>query len=292
MGFEDIRSKICPEAEMSKYTTFRTGGTVSELVLCEDEKDLKSLVDMCVEQKSGMFVIGEGSNTLFRDGAHDIFVVKLAGEVFKRIACLDNVVIAGAGAKLVDVINYAVEKGLKGLEDMAGIPASIGGAVFMNAGCLRSISECIKLVRVMNGHGEIYEIDKKDLTPGYRSLGLEQVIILEVEFELEKVDPEKLLKDYKAMIKEKLTKQPYDKPSAGCVFKNPDVEGVFAGELIEQCGLKGLVYGGAKISDVHANFIVNENNASTKDILFLINKVKAVVKEVKDIDLEEEIVIV
>ncbi|MDD4201937.1 MAG: UDP-N-acetylmuramate dehydrogenase [Candidatus Omnitrophica bacterium] len=292
MNFDNIKGKAFSNIEIGPYTTFKIGGKVKNLVLCEDIEDLKTVIKICKEEQKEVFVLGAGSNILFKSDEHDLVVIKLTGKDFSNIFEKDNVLTVGAGMSLSQTILFSAAKGLKGLEIFAGIPATVGGAVYMNAGSDKWICSFIKKVILMDMEGNLFEVTKKQLNPVYRSSGLKNNIILQVEFELEKDLPENVMCQYKKILENKKDIQPIDKNSAGCVFKNPDLQGISAGKIIDECGLKGFTKGGAEVSSKHANFIVNQNNASFEDVLFLIKKIKEVVKKNKNIELEMEIIIV
>jgi len=292
MNFEKIKGKVFSQIEIGPYTTFKIGGKVTNLILCENTEDLKTIIKTCNENQKNIFILGAGSNILFKSDGQDLVVIKLTGKDFISIFDKDNVLTVGAGVRLSQAILFSASKGLKGLELFAGIPATIGGAVYMNAGANKNICSFVKKVLVMDMSGNFFELTKKQLNLGYRSSGLKNNIVLKVEFELEKDLPENIMCQYEKTLENKKDQQPLDKNSAGCVFKNPDIQGLSAGKIIEECGLKGFSKGGAEVSNKHANFIVNQNNASSEDVLFLINKIKEIVKKNKNIDLEQEIIIV
>ena len=289
MNFDKIKGKVFDHVNLSPYTTFKIGGKVSNLIMCEDIEDLKNVLNICNKESKKVFVLGAGSNVLFKSDEHDFVVIKLTGKDFMNIFAQKNVLTVAAGVSLSKAIVFSAEKGLSGLEIFAGIPATIGGAVYMNAGSGKDIGSFIKKVQVMDMAGNCYELTRDELELGYRCSGLNDNIVLQVEFELKKELPETIMCQYENVLENKKNIQPLDKNSAGCVFKNPDLSGISAGKIIEECGLKGFSKGGAQVSTKHANFIINNKNATSDDVLFLINKIKEVVKKNKNIDLDTEI---
>jgi UDP-N-acetylmuramate dehydrogenase len=221
----------------------------------------------------------------------DGIVIHLGGRHFKNIRTAGLEVRAGAGASLGSLINLACEKGLKGIEGLVGIPATLGGAISMNACYSGNISDRLESVRVMDVRtGKISVLKKKNIKFSYRHSGFEGYIILEACFKLEKGDKDALLKRKKELIDIKRKKQPLEAMSAGCVFKNPE-GGIAAARYIDMIGLKGRRIGGAEISKKHANFIVNRKKATAKDVLGLMDLAKKRVKSHFNIDLEPEVII-
>lgn len=292
MNLKKIKGEIFSHIDLSPYTTFKIGGKVSHLVCCVDLEDLKNVLSICNKEHKKIFLLGAGSNVLFKSNVHDLVVIKLSGNDFKNINVEKNILTVGAGLSLSKAIIFSAEKGLKGLEIFAGIPATVGGAVYMNAGAKKHIGSFIRKVQVMDMGGNFNELTKTELDLEYRSSGLNDNIIVQVEFELENGLRQNILCEYEKVLESKKNIQPLDKNSAGCVFKNPDLHGISAGKLIEECGLKGFAKGGAQVSTKHANFIINNNNATSDDVLFLINKIKDVVKKNKNIDLKQEIIVI
>jgi UDP-N-acetylmuramate dehydrogenase len=233
-------------------------------------------------------LLGGGSNVLVRDEGVPGMVVSLADPAFAEIQATGRKITAGGGAKLGHLISVAVREGLAGLEPLVGIPGSVGGALHGNAGSRGGdIGQWTCRATVMTRAGEILERDRDDLTFAYRESSLDELVILQGEFELEKEDPEELTKRMQKYWIVKKANQPLGHQSAGCIFKNP--RGMSAGMLIDQAGLKGSRVGGAEVSDLHANFIVADASATSHDVLRLIDLVRSRVAERLGVELETEI---
>lgn len=273
-----------------KHTTFRIGGPARIWVEPEDEEDLRGVLQFVKARKLKMFVIGSGSNVLADDKGFDGVVIHLSSSYFKGINFEKSKVITGTGTKLSDLIFSSCKHSLGGLENLAGIPGTVGGAVCMNAGYKKSMGEFVHKVRVMDEACRLRTLYSKDLKFGYRNSNLSRYIILEVEIGLKKEKKEILIENYKHLVGFKKASQPWSQKSAGCVFKNPPKPSRSAAGLIELCGLKGKRFGGAKISDKHANFIINVNRAASSDVIGLMDLVREQVKNKFGIELEPELV--
>ncbi|MEO1237622.1 MAG: UDP-N-acetylenolpyruvoylglucosamine reductase, partial [Planctomycetota bacterium] len=192
------------------------------------------------------------------------------------------------------LVPASARAGLSGLVHVAGIPATVGGAVHMNAGgAFGDIGESVRRVRVMSDAGQVFDCDRDDLDFGYRRTNIYEPFILEAEFALDPADPERLMKRYKEIYLHKKNSQPMGDKSAGCCFKNPPPEvGAPAGRLIDETGLKGFSIGGASVSDVHANFVVADpKTATSADVLAVMDHVEAVVRDKFGVALERELVV-
>jgi UDP-N-acetylmuramate dehydrogenase len=256
-----------------------------------NKKALRVLLEHIKALSLRFFIVGSGTNILFSDQGFDGVVIKLTGS-FDEIVFQSGGITCGGGAEMSTVLKMAAENSYGGLEFMAGIPGTVGGAVMGNAGMKdKWISESIEEVEVMDSDGETKVLKREAIVFYYRKSALGRYIILNVKFRLEKGDRTEILKNMYNIIEEKKQKQPLMYPNAGCIFKNPS-ESVFAGKLIDEAGLKGLSVGGAKISERHANFIVNTGAASSGDVLRLIEKIKTTVKHKYDVDLDVEIKVV
>lgn len=233
-------------------------------------------------------VLGKGSNLIFSNEDYNGVIIKL--DLFDRVSINDTVIKAGAGVSLVKLAYLAYTKGLTGLEFASGIPGSIGGAVFMNAGAYKSdMGYITSEVLVLTPELEVKTLYNKDLNYKYRSSFLKHnpnYICLEATIVLRHGDKALIKELMETRRQKRLMMQPLEYPSAGSVFRNP--EGDFAGRLIEECGLKGFMIGGAMVSEKHANFIINKNNASANDIRNLILYVHDTVKEKTGVDLKIE----
>jgi len=276
----------CP---MAKYTTFRCGGNAGLLVICENIDELSFVVSVANAFKEKLTVLGNGSNTLFTDGGFDGIVIKLSGE-FNEIVFDGNEVYVGASASLPYLSKVAMTYGLSGLETLCGIPASVGGALCMNAGAYdHTISEVVVNVTAMTREGDILLYDISELEYAYRhSLFMDNGdIILSCKLRLDEGDQALIQRLMDECTEKRKAKQPLSYPSAGSFFKRP--EGHFAGALIENAGLKGTKVGGAEVSTLHAGFLINSDNASASDVLDLCKLVQNTVNEKYGVMLEPEV---
>lgn len=260
-------------------------------------------VRQCLDLDPSLVVLGDGANLIVGDAGIDRLVVDLAALRDERIDSATGTVIAGAGARLPRLVSSSVRAGLAGLEGLGGIPASLGGAILMNAGgAFGEIAQAVRRVRVMTRAGDLLDLDCADIQFGYRESGLTDHIILEVEFALTPADPDSLRQKLKEVMAYKSSSQPLGSDSAGCIFKNPalsaDIPGiglagerVSAGKLIDKAGCKGLRVGGAGVSLGHANFIVVEEGGRADDVLRLMSEVQRRVIETFGVRLAPEVVV-
>ncbi|MFH1824718.1 MAG: UDP-N-acetylmuramate dehydrogenase [Candidatus Firestonebacteria bacterium] len=283
--------KIKINEPLSKYTSFGLGGVADVFMDCENLKDLKKILHMAERERLGVFILGAGTNLLVKDKGIRGLVVRLKGE-FEKIKVSGNTLICGAGVRLNKVLNISLREGLNGLEFLAGIPGTVGGAVFMNAGIKeKEIKDVLNNVTVIDEKGHSRRIKRENIKFGYREseFKFNNLIIIYVKFKLKKDKKDDVKNRIKIFLNKRKELQPLKGSSAGCVFKNPEGDG--AGRIIQECKLKGVRIGKVRVSQKHANFLINEGNSS-KDVIRLINKIKKVVKEKKGIKLEEEIIIV
>lgn len=273
---------------LAKHTTYRVGGNAKMFVYPKNQEKLINLLNFLKNNKIKYKVLGNGSNTLFSDKEYDGVIVKL--DCFDNIKYFRNTVTAEAGVNLIKLSNQTVRKGLAGLEFATGIPGTVGGAIYMNAGAYKSdMGYITKSAKVLTPNLEVIVMTNKELNFHYRSSFLQKnkdYICLEATFELRKNDKNLLLEIVEDRKKRRIESQPLEYPSAGSVFRNP--ENLFAGKLIEDLGYKGYSIGGAKVSEKHANFIINYNNATSSDIKELIEFIKKEVKEKYNVELKVE----
>ena len=276
------------EQQLSKYTTYRVGGKADCIVF---PKDIDALVKTCKLIKKyhlSSKVLGNGSNTLFSDKPYHGVIIKL--DFLSDVKFYENKVRVGAGFSLVRLASLAAKRSLTGLEFASGIPGTIGGATFMNAGAYNSdMKSVIKTVQVLTPDLKIITLENKEMAFHYRTSFLQKhpdYVCLEVIIKLEKGDKNKIEEVIRERRKRRVEAQPLEYPSAGSVFRNP--EGMFAGEMIEKLGFKGKKQGGAMVSVKHANFIINYNNASSNDIKKLIEEVHDKVLEEYHVDMKIE----
>ena len=277
---------------MDSCTTLKVGGRADLLVYPENIEDIKETVLYAKKEELDLFILGLGSNLLVGDSGIRGIVVNLA-RGFKGIRLLnDNMLDCSAGASLGLVVSQSAKHGLTGAEFLSGIPGTLGGAVRMNAGAFGSeMKDIIETVTFMNQDGEIVKQGRETIRFEYRNLHIDDgAIILSAMLSLASDDEEAVRKRIKHFAKERAIKQPLGSATAGSVFKNPP--GDFAGRLIEEAGLKGMLIGGAKLSEKHANFIENVGGGSAADILALIEIIKDRVLKNSGIMLETEVQIV
>ena len=291
--FKEVESndigKIVKDVFISKYTTYKVGGLVRAIIYPKNTDKLVLLCKLIKKYNIKHKVLGNGSNLLFSDKTYESVLIKL--DEFNKIEFFGNKIVCGAGASLMKVAKESIRRGLAGLEFACGIPGTIGGAVYMNAGAYKSdMGYITRNVKVLTDDLKIITLTNKEMDFHYRSSFLQShpdYVCLEVTLSLQKGDKgalESVVKDRK---ERRVKSQPLNYPSAGSVFRNPE-DADPAGKLIEDIGLKGLTKGGAEVSNIHANFIINKGNASAKDIHDLILFVKDAVREHYGIDLRVE----
>ncbi len=280
--------KIEKNVSLKKYTTFKVGGKADLIVTPKNIDKLKILIKLLKENNINFKILGNGSNLVFSDKPYKDVLIKLSE--LNKCEINDTIIKAGAGASLISVARKVSKEGLTGMEFATGIPGTIGGAVYMNAGAYKSdMGYIVSEIEVLTKELEVITMYNSDLNFKYRSSFLQQNpghICLEATIVLRKGNKNTI----KALIEERKQKrlmtQPLEFPSAGSVFRNP--EGDYAWRLIDICGLKGYTIGGAQVSKKHANFIINKGNATGKDVHDLILFVKNKVKEETGVDLKIE----
>ena len=276
---------------LAPFTSFQIGGRADFLCQPENKDDLVSLQQFAVSRSIPFFVIGGGSNILISDNGFKGIVIYLK-DTLKKIKIKDSLVHAEAGVKLSHLLKVCAEYGLSGLEFLAGIPGTVGGITATNAGAFgHDTASKVKAVEIIKQNGQPVTINAEALSFGYRrGCVSDYEIITEAVFELESEQPEKIKKKMQLFMEKKLVSQPVREKSAGSVFKNPT--GSHAGKLIEAVGLKGAEKGHAKISPMHANFIVNCGGAKAKDVIYLMDTAMDRVFKHFSIKLEPEIRVV
>lgn len=287
----EINVPFLQDEPMKNHTTFKTGGNASVFICPESENQLSEVLKIISDLGMKPFILGNGSNLLVSDdGINDRPVIYI-DKGFSDIYLIDeNTVQVGAGVSLAALCRFALENSLKGLEFAFGIPGSCGGAAFMNAGAYGGEMKDV-IIRCnhidFKGNKGFIEADKLDF--GYRHSAYSDIdcVITSIVIKLEKGDKCEIQEQMKDILQRRKDKQPLEYPSAGSVFKRP--EGYFAGALIEQAGLKGKRIGGAMVSEKHAGFIINYDNATTKDVLDLVKFCQDTVMEKFGVMLEREI---
>jgi len=284
---ENFRDKLIENYPMREYTSFRCGGNAKYLIYPESIDELKKIIEISKKYNLKFLVLGKGTNVLVSDNGFDGIIVSTLK--LNKISFEDKNLKCECGVKISSLLKFCIENCLRGLEFLAGIPGTVGGAIKNNAGLKNEwISEMIDYVKFIDvNSGEIIKKEKKDIFFDYRKSEFDfSKIILEVNFKLEKGSREEIVEKITGYIKERKNKQPAGY-SAGSIFKNPYP--YHAGELIEKCGLKGYSIGDCYISEKHANFIINKGNGKAGDIYKLIKIIKEKVKEKFNIELEIEI---
>jgi len=274
---------------MKNHTTFKIGGPVDVLVLPRKIEEIKIVVAYCQENKLPLLVFGLGSNILVRDKGIRGVVIKI-GNNLKDIEVSGDEIHAQAGIRLSELSRKAAAQSLSGLEFAEGIPGSLGGAVFMNAGAYDGeMKDVLTEVEAINSQGEVRSFQSADIGFAYRKSIFQHndYIIVAARMRLKRGQKEEIHEKMHTYACNRREKQPLEFPSAGSVFKRPP--GYYVGPMIEQLGLKGYRIGGAEVSTKHAGFIVNSGNASANDVLELIDKVKKAAQEQFGVDLQPEI---
>ena len=292
--------KITENASMAEECSFRAGGRVAALIKIQDVEELKGVLRYMTEENIPHLILGNGSNTLFSDGDNDIAVIKLDEEsgffnYIRETETEDGAVMEFGASMLLSVAaKIAADESLAGMEGLSGIPGSVGGAVFMNAGAYGYETKDVLIsAHAVSSDGK----EEKDFSPeemglGYRHSAFMEngYIVTSAVFKLKKDNKEDIKARMADFTERRVTKQPLRYPSAGSTFKRP--EGYFAGKLIEDSGLKGLTVGGAQVSELHAGFVINKGGATATDILELIHLVQDVVFDKFGVRLEPEVRII
>lgn len=289
-----IKGSCKPLEILSAHTSFRIGGPAALWVEPKDTRELKKIVLFAKNNGIPLFVMGGGSNVLVSDEGFNGIVVHLGSAAFKNISINGTSVRVGAGYSTPGLVRLSCNNGLSGLESLVGIPGTIGGAVFMNAGgwsspLYKNIGDYVMSLKVMDYHGNIEVLKKDEIEFGYRRSNLSDRIVLEVTLRLGREESSALTSRCSKFLKMKKEKQVLDMPSAGCVFKNPKDFQFTTGQLIDMLGLKGRRVGGAEVSEKHANFIINRKNATSQDVMRLVSIISKKVMDSYNIPLELEI---
>ncbi|EOU2032808.1 UDP-N-acetylmuramate dehydrogenase [Clostridium perfringens] len=282
---------ITVDSPMSEHIYFRVGGPADILVTPVNEEQVVNTLKLCREYNVPYFILGNGSNILVKDGGISGVVIKF--NKLNKITTEGNCVTAQSGALLKDVSKAALENNLRGFEFACGIPGSIGGAVFMNAGAYDGeMAHVIKSARVIDENCNIKNLTKEELELGYRSsiVMKKGYVVIEATVELESGEYASIKDKIDDLTNRRESKQPLEYPSAGSTFKRP--EGYFAGKLIQDSGLKGFSIGGAAVSEKHSGFVINKGGATAKDVLDVIAHVQKTVKENFDVELHTEVRII
>ena len=274
---------------LAKHTTFKIGGPADIFINVSSTQEVSQIIKLCEENQVNLHVLGNGSNILVLDKGIRGVLVKF-GHNFAKMKFENNRFIVGAGALLKDVANFAAQNGHSGIEFAVGIPGSIGGAVFMNAGAYEGeMSKVVESVTAINQAGEIIKYQNSEVDFSYRHSIFQDNhhIICEVTLNLGADNQTEITEKMNDFTTRRESKQPLDMPSAGSTFKRP--VGYFAGTLIEQAGLKGFKVGGAMVSPKHAGFVINAGGATAQDVLDLIKEIQRIVYENHGVNLQPEV---
>ena len=286
-------SRILENESMAKHISFRVGGCADYYVNCTDRKELSSLLSFLTEEGVPHMLIGNGSNLLFRDSGYRGVIIHLEGE-FQDCEVQGDTVIAGSGKLLSSVSSLAAKSGLAGMEFASGIPGSIGGAIYMNAGAYGGeMKDIVTRVWLMSPDGKEETVRTgTEMEFAYRNSCLQRTgeIVTKVELKLQPEDAEAIQARIAELTETRVQKQPVNYPSAGSTFKRP-AEG-YAAALIQESGLKGVSVGGAEVSEKHSGFIINKGGATATDVLQLMELVEKKVYEDSGIHLEPEVRII
>lgn len=281
---------ILRDESLANHTTMRVGGIAKYMYIPANLEALIRVIKVLKEEEVKYMTIGRGSNLIFRYDINDTLIIKLS-QVMEEIEIETDEVIVGAGRSLQYLAKRMSKAGYQGLEFAGGIPSTVGGALFMNAGAhAGEMSDIVRWVEYINEDDEVIRLTNEECKFSYRHSIFQELhnpIIIRAGLKIILGDKAEVFKRMSGNLEYRKEMQPLDLPSCGSVFRNPP--GNHAGKLVEECGLKGYVLGGAKVSEKHANFIVNYDNATAEDIVNLIEHVKAVVYEKTLIKLHTEI---
>lgn len=280
---------VCENVMLSEYTSMKVGGPCDIFVKPRSLKELEQVYRFCLSQKVPVFIMGNGSNLIIRDGGMEGVVI-YCHPYLSTVTRVGNVVTAECGILLKDLAAYAHENSLSGLEFASGIPGTLGGAVIMNAGAYDGeMKDVVTRTWYMNSEGEIKVLTGEEHQFGYRKsfIAAQQGLVLKTELELQTDDPVKIKAKMDDLNQRRADKQPLEYPSAGSVFKRP--QGYYTGKLIQDCGLKGYSIGGAEVSTKHSGFIINTGNATATNIIQLISYIQKTVRERFGVELETEV---
>jgi UDP-N-acetylmuramate dehydrogenase len=286
---KSLRGKLKLNEPLRGHTSFKIGGPAEVFFEPRDAKDLKLAVVGAKDSGITLRIIGRGTNVLVDDRGVKGMVVRLNSAYFKKVTRNKHYLSVGSGLSLNKLLEAVKGHGLSGIEFLAGIPGTVGGAIEMNAGAWgRQIGDLVEDVEVMDYNGKIKTLKNSQLEFRYRSSNLEKFIILNARLKLKQGEKKASENKTRLYLKSRFKAQDNSFPNAGCIFKNPNAD-TFAGRLIDSCGLKGKAIGGAAISRKHANFILNRANAGSDDILSLMKIIQDRVRKKFEVKLQPEI---
>ena len=287
--FKAISPQLIENESMSRHTTFKIGGDADMFVSVESVDELVALIRLAKAKNVKYTVIGNGSNLLVGDKGIRGLVIEI-GQGLAGYEVRGNAIYAEAGILLKKLASVAAAESLSGLEEVSGVPGTLGGGIFMNAGAYGGeLKDTVKKVTYIDCNGELHTIDASECDFGYRKsiFSSGDKYIVSAELELKKGDKDEILSEMADYTKRRREKQPISYPSAGSTVKRP--EGYFAGTLIQDAGLKGYRCGGAEVSELHAGFVINCGNATAQDVIDVIEHTKETVLEKFGVELEPEV---
>ena len=283
------KDRVLVDEPMKRHTTFRIGGPADFFLLPSTVDEVRGILEICREEELPYFILGNGSNLLVSDKGYRGVIIQMYRN-FSNISVEGNEICASSGALLSQIAAAARNASLTGFEFAGGIPGTLGGAVFMNAGAYGGeLKDVLKEAVVMTEQGEILTLPVEKLDMGYRTSRIKKAgyLVLEARLVLEQGDMDKIRDITKDLTEKRVSKQPLEYPSAGSTFKRP--EGYFAGKLIMDAGLRGYQVGDAQVSEKHCGFVINRGNATAADVLTLIENVREKVQEQFGVTLEPEV---
>ncbi len=285
--------KRLENVDMRQYTSFKAGGRAKEMVLVETVEELQAVLRDIHKENKKWLMLGNGSNTLISDKGFDGIVVKL-GDSFANVSVEEDGLVCGTAALMSVVAKIALRESMTGFEPLSGIPGSLGGAVFMNAGAYDGeMKDIVEYVDIVSRDGEeVRRVKGEDMDFSYRHSILEETgdVAVSVKLKMPKGNHEEIAAKMQELMKRRNEKQPVQYPSAGSFFKRPP--GHFAGKLVQDAGLKGLSVGGAQVSELHSGFVINTGNATATDIIDLMHLVQNTVYDKFGVKLEPEVRII
>lgn len=290
---KNLGAEVIHNAPMKKYTSFKCGGNARVLIIPESVDSLQKILDFCYFKNVRPLVIGNGSNLLVTDKGIENVVIKIGSKISRIELLDDDTIYCEAGASLKSLCMFALENSLSGFEFAYGIPGTLGGAVYMNAGAYGGeMKDVLYSCNHIDEKGNLNELSQNELNLRYRGSAYTDngYTIVSAVMKLKKANKAEIKNAMDDKLQRRKDKQPLEYPSAGSTFKRP--EGYFAGALIEDCGLKGYTVGGAQVSEKHAGFVINKDNATATDVINLIKDVQKIVYEKHGVKLETEVKII
>jgi UDP-N-acetylmuramate dehydrogenase len=286
-----FRGKLLENEPLARYNTWRLGGPARYLAMPADSEDVVRALELAQERGLPWVVLGLGSNVLVKDGGFPGVVIRM-GKGLDKFEMKGATAIVGGGMPTPILARRTAEAGFVGVERFVGIPGTVGGGIYMNAGCHGAeFAEIVTEVTVMDARGKVKQLSRKQISFKYRSSNIEG-IVLEAKLGLGEESPAKLKELQAKLFRWRKAGTPFDQPCCGSTFTNPPGGTKTAGMLIDECGLKGFTIGGAQVSTLHANYIINKGTATASDVLKVIEHVRKTVAKKTGITLELECMII